>query len=158
MGAHSATCVWRLRPEVLVALHVCFGAPADTYGNGSQTWLRSDGPGGTPMEWRLHPRADFTRPSDLSIDQVFTAVAGAVARGEDPPVEPEQVWAGLEAAWAFDEDLDTESLEAGATAALGLGPDARGRVDRDALGIEWERSGGRLDVIAWLLARLDEQV
>ena len=153
--APSATCVWRLRPELLAALHQRFGAPADTYGNGSQTWLRSDGPDGTPMEWRLHPRADFTRPSDLATDQVFTLVAGAVVRGDDPPMAPERVWTGLEAAWAFDEDLDTAALEACATAALGLSPDAGGPVDRDALGAEWERSGGRLDVIAWILTALD---
>lgn len=154
MGAPSATCVWRLRPEVLVALHERFGAPADTYGNGSQTWLRSDGPDGTPVEWRLHPRPDFTRPAELAVSQVFPLVAGAVARDEEPAIDPDRVWSGLEAAWAFDEDLDVTALEAATRAALGLDPDAGGPVDRDALGSEWERSGGRLDVITWILDRL----
>jgi hypothetical protein len=60
----------------------------------------------------------------------------------------------LEAAWAFDEDLPADQLEACTAAALGIGPDARGAIDRRALGREWERSGGRLDVIAHLLAAL----
>lgn len=157
MPAPAATCVWRLRPAVLAALHQRFGSPADTYGNGSQTWLRSDGPDGTPVEWRLHPRADFVRPTDLATDQLFTLVAGAVARGEEPRLDPERVWTGLEAAWAFDEELPADQLAACAGAALGVDPDARGPVDRDALGVEWERSGGRLDVIAHLLDALPSE-
>ncbi|HMJ77129.1 MAG TPA: hypothetical protein VK507_14220 [Iamia sp.] len=155
MPAPAATCVWRLRPALLTALYQRFGAPADTYGNGSQTWLRSDGPDGTPVEWRLHPRADFDRPTDVTADQLFTLVAGAVARGEEPRLDPARVWTGLEAAWAFDEDLDADQLAASARAALGLDADASGAVDRDAIGIEWERSGGRLDVVAHLLDALE---
>jgi hypothetical protein len=155
MPGPAATCVWRLQPEVLAALHQRFGAPADSYGNGSQTWLRSDGPDGTPIEWRLHPRADFVRPTDLAADQLFTLVAGAVARGEEPRLDPAQVWTGLEAAWAFDEDLPADQLTACTGSALGVEPDSCGVVDRDALGAEWERSGGRLDVIGHLLATLD---
>ena len=150
----AATCVWRLRPPVLAALHQRFGAPADTYGNGSQTWLRSDGPDGMPVEWRLHPRADFTRPTDLAADQLFTRVAAAVTSGEDPPLDPTEVWTGLEAAWAFDEDLTADQLDACTAAALGIDPDASGAIDRRALGREWERSGGRLDVIAHVLTAL----
>ncbi len=146
--------MWRLRPEVLTALHRRFGAPADTYGNGSQTWLRSDGPEGTPLEWRLHPCGDFSRPADLAADQVFTRVAGAVARGDEPPIAADRVWGGLEAAWAFDDELDAATLARCASSALGVDPDARGAVDRDALGVEWERSGGRLDVIGWLVDAL----
>lgn len=154
MPAPAATCVWRLRPEVLSALHQHLGAPSDTYGNGSQTWLRSDGPDGTPIEWRLHPRADFTRPHDVAADQLFALVAGALARGEEPRLDPEQVWSGLEAAWAFDEELPADQLAAATSAALGVDADACGRTDRDALGLEWERSGGRLDVIGHLLDSL----
>jgi hypothetical protein len=149
--------VWRLRPAVLAALLQRFGAPADTYGNGSQTWLRSDGPDGTPIEWRLHPRADFVRPTDLAADQLFTLIAGAVVRSEEPRLDPATVWTGLEAAWAFDEALPAEQLAECARAALGVDADACGVVDRDAIGVEWERSGGRLDVIAHLLAALDAQ-
>ncbi|HEV7719944.1 MAG TPA: hypothetical protein VGO60_01600 [Iamia sp.] len=155
MPAPAATCVWRLRPALLTALHQRFGAPSDTYGNGSQTWLRSDGPDGTPVEWRLHPRADFVRPNDVTADQLFVLVAGAVARGEEPPLDPAGVWTGLEAAWAFAEELAADQLAGCTRAALGLDADACGAVDRDAIGIEWERSGGRLDVVAHLLGALD---
>jgi hypothetical protein len=155
MPAPAATCVWRLRPEVLSALHARFGAPSDTYGNGSQTWLRSDGPDGTPVEWRLHPRADFVRPTDVAADRLFALVATAVVAGQEPPLDPAAVWTGLEAAWAFDEELDADALAAAAAAALGVDADACGAVDRTALGVEWERSGGRLDVIDHLLAALD---
>jgi len=156
MPAPAATCVWRLRPAVLTALFERFGPPSDTYGNGSQTWLRSDGPGGTPIEWRLHPRADFVRPTDLAADRLFTRVAGAAAHGDEPPLDPDAVWTGLEAAWAFDEELATDVLAASARDALGLEADACGSVDRTALGVEWERSGGRLDVIGHLLTALGD--
>lgn len=154
MPALAATCVWRLQQPVLAALHQRFGAPADTYGNGSQTWLRSDGPDGMPVEYRLHPHADFDRPTDLAADQLFTLVAGAVARGEEPRLDPHRVWSGLEASWAFDEDRPPDTLGACTSAALGLDADACGSIDRDALGLEWERSGGRLDIIGHLLAAL----
>jgi hypothetical protein len=154
MPAPAATCVWRQHTDLLAALHERFGAPAGSYGNGSQTWLRSDGPDGTPVEWRLHPRADFVRPTDLAADQLFTRVAGAVARGEEPPLDPARVWTGLEATWAFDEALPADQLSTCTRAALGLDADACGSVDRDAIGVEWERSGGRLDVIAHLLGVL----
>jgi hypothetical protein len=153
MPAPAATCVWRLRPPVLAALHERFGAPADTYGNGSQTGLRSDGPDGTPIEWRLHPRSDFVRPTDLAADQVFTRIAG----GEDDRFEPDRVWTGLEAAWAFGDDLPPQELAGCASRALGVEPDACGTVDRDALQAQWERSGGRLDVIDHLLTALEQR-
>src|SRR5688572_27938992 len=130
MPEPAATCVWRLRPAMLAALLLRFGAPADTNGNGSQTWLRSDGPDGTPIEWRLHPQADFVRPTDIAIDQLFTLVAGAIARGEEPRLDPARVWTGLEASWAFDEELTGDVLASCASAALGVDPDARGAVDR----------------------------
>jgi hypothetical protein len=155
MPAPAATCVWRLQPAVLTALHRRFGAPADTYGNGSQTWLRSDGPDGTPIEWRLHPRADFVRPTDLAADQLFTLIAGAVVQGAEPRLDPATVWSGLEAAWAFDEELPVDQLAGCTAAALGVDADACGAIDRTALGVEWERSGGRLDVIGHLLSTLE---
>ena len=41
----TPTCVWRASPELIVALDVRFGEPVDAYVNGSQVWLRDDGPG-----------------------------------------------------------------------------------------------------------------
>ena len=40
------TCVWRATPDLLLALDAQFGEPVDTYVNGSQVWLRDDGPAG----------------------------------------------------------------------------------------------------------------
>ena len=58
-----AAAVWQARPEVIVALDDRFGEPVDAYVNGSQVWLREDGPGGMVLEWRLHPVAGYRRPS-----------------------------------------------------------------------------------------------
>lgn len=145
-----ATCVWDLDAELVVALHERIGPPVDSYANGSQTWLRSDGPGGMPIEWRLHPQAAFARPGTLSSHHLFPAIAHALAAGESPEVTPAEVWTGLEAAPAYGDEVEPEALAECLTAILGRAPDAHGRVDRDALGRAWERSGGHLDIVARL--------
>lgn len=152
--ATVATCVWRLRPELLQALQAELGTPDDSYANGSQVWLRADGPGGMPVEWRLHPRPDFARPGSVLSHQLFSLVVGALFSGDAPPVDPVEAWSGLEAAPAYGDDVEKEVLSALVTARLGHAPDAAGLVDRDDLGRDWERSGGRLDVIEALIGRL----
>ncbi|MGH9094325.1 MAG: hypothetical protein ACRDXE_04120, partial [Acidimicrobiales bacterium] len=79
MPQRVATCVWRARPEVIVALDDRFGEPVDAYVNGSQVWLRDDGPGGLTVEWRLHPVAGYQRPARVGIYEVFAAAALALA-------------------------------------------------------------------------------
>lgn len=150
-----ATCVWDLDAELVIALHQRIGSPVDSYANGSQTWLRGDGPDGVPVEWRLHPRPDFARPGQMSSYHLFPTVAAALARGEEPDIDPAAIWTGLEVAPAYGDEVPPEALAASLTAVLGRAPDAFGRVDRDALGRAWERSGGRLDVIARLRELLD---
>jgi hypothetical protein len=49
MGVLVPTCVWRATPSLVVALDDRFGEPVDAYVNGSQTWLRDDGPGGATL-------------------------------------------------------------------------------------------------------------
>jgi len=154
MQAPVATCVWRFRPELLLALHERLGPPVDTYANGSQTWLRGDGPDGTPIEWRLHPCPGFARPKALMNHQLFPTIVGALARGEDPELDPATIWGGLDAAPAYRDDLDPDALADALTAVVGLRPDSFGLVDLDQLGQAWERSGGRLDVTARLLELL----
>ena len=44
------TCVWKASPELLLRLDERFGEPVDTYVNGSQVWLRDDGPGVPPEQ------------------------------------------------------------------------------------------------------------
>ena len=56
------SCVWRISAELVIALDARFGEPVDAYVNGSQTWLRDDGPGGETIEWRLHPVPVYERP------------------------------------------------------------------------------------------------
>ena len=79
------TCVWRASPELLLALEERFGPPVDAYVNGSQVWLREDGPGGTTVEWRLHPVAGFRRPQGVDTYELFDLVTEALASGADPP-------------------------------------------------------------------------
>src|SRR4051794_1803243 len=70
-----ATCVWRTTPALIVALDERFGEPTDAYVNGSQTWLRDDGPTGTTLEWRFHPRGGGVRPPGLDTHQGVSAGA-----------------------------------------------------------------------------------
>jgi hypothetical protein len=133
-----ACCVWRAGPALIVALDGRFGEPVDTYVNGSQVWIRDDGPDGVVLEWRLHPVAGYRRPEGLATEEVFASTALALGTGAAPVVPLEQLWDGLE---AF-------------AASLGLAPDAVGLVDHQSIGDEWERTGGRVSVTAGLLDQL----
>lgn len=154
------TCVWRVSSELVIALDERFGEPVDAYVNGSQVWLRDDGPGGTTLEWRLHPVAGFARPAGCSTYDLFPRVAFAVARGEPPLAPPESLWDGLEAFPAFPpsspaEELEPAGLAAAATEALGRPPDGTGLVDHEAIGDAWEASGRRTSIVDALLQQLD---
>ena len=148
------TCVWRCTPGLVVALDERFGEPVDAYVNGSQVWLREDGPGGVTLEWRLHPVPGYERPPTLTTYDVFPVVALALARGERPPVSPESLWDGLEAFPAYGDEVEPAPLAAAVTGALGLAPDASGLADHQRLGDQWERSGGRISLVAALLDEL----
>jgi hypothetical protein len=148
------TCVWKASPELLLTLDARFGEPVDTYVNGSQVWLRDDGPGDVALEWRLHPVSGYRRPDGMATEEVFDLVTGALARGEELPVPLDRLWEGLEAFAAYDEELEPATLAAACTAALGTPPDAAGLADHDLIGDAWERSGGRTSVVAALLAQL----
>lgn len=149
------TCVWRITPALVVALDDRFGEPVDAYVNGSQVWLREDGPNGITLEWRLHPVAGYRRPPDVGIYEVFSAVALAVATGAAPPAPLEELWEGLEAFAAYgDDEVEPATLATAATDALGIAPDAAGLVDHRAIGDEWERTGGATSIVAGLLSQL----
>jgi hypothetical protein len=132
---------------VIVALDERFGEPVDAYVNGSQTWLRDDGPGGVTLEWRLHPVAGYRKPDDIDTYEVFTSVALAIETGQEPPAPIEQLWEGLEAYAAYDDEIEPVPLAAAAEQALGIEPDGAGLVDHQAIGDEWERSGGKTSII-----------
>lgn len=148
------TCVWRIRDELVVALDERFGEPVDAYVNGSQVWIRDDGPGGMALEWRLHPVAGFGRPDGLGTYDLFASVALALGRGETPPAAAASLWDGLEAFPAYGDETEPALLRAAVTTALGTAPDAAGLADHRSIGDEWERSGGAVSVIQALLAQL----
>lgn len=148
------TCVWKASPELLLALDERFGEPVDTYVNGSQVWLRDDGPGGVTIEWRLHPVANYRRPPGMATEEVFDMVTAALAAGDPPPVPLDRLWEGLEAFVAYDEEIEPAPLAAACTEALGRAPDAAGVADHDLIGDQWERSGGATSIVAALLEQL----
>ncbi len=148
------TCVWRISPQLVVALDDRFGEPLDAYVNGSQVWLRDDGPGGITLEWRLHPVAGFRRPPSTATDELFSSVALAIARREQPPAPPDQLWDGLEAFPAYGEEAEPALLRLATTESLGLEPDAVGLVDHGSIGDAWERSRGKVSIVDALLAQL----
>ena len=148
------TCVWKASPELLLRLDEQFGEPVDTYVNGSQVWLRDDGPGGVAIEWRLHPVAGYRRPPGLETEAVFDVVTAALAAGGEPPVPLDRLWEGLEAFAAYDDEVEPATLATACTESLGLPPDAAGVADHDLIGDQWERSGGETSIVAALLDQL----
>ena len=154
MGALVPTSVWRLTPELVIALDERFGEPVDAYLNGSQVWIRDDGPGGTTLEWRLHPVAGFERPPGITAHDLFPSVALSLATGEAPVTAPESLWDGLEAFPAYDDEVEPAMLAAAATEAIGIPPTAVGLADHTAIGDTWEASEGRISIVRALLDQL----
>ncbi len=149
------TCVWRITAELVAALDERFGDPMDAYVNGSQTWLRDDGPGEIPLEWRLHPVAGFKQPASVdSHYDLFAAVAFAIASETAPPAEPADLWDGLEAFPAYGDEVEPAPLATACVAALGIAADACGLVDHERIADAWEASGGKVSIVDALLAEL----
>jgi hypothetical protein len=155
-GAKPAvsTCVWRATPNVIIALDDRFGEPTDAYVNGSQVWLRDDGPGGVTVEWRLHPVANYRRPPSVGTYEVFENVALALATGAAPAAPLDQLWEGLEAFAAYGDEIEPAPLATALSAALGIAPDGCGIVDHTTIGDDWERSRGGISIVDALLNQL----
>ena len=153
-GRLTSTCVCRVTPRLVAALDERFGDPLDSYVNGSQTWLRDDGPGGITLEWRLHPVAGYRRPQGLATEEVFDVVTAALAADEDPPVPLDRLWDGLEAFAAYDDEVEPATLAAACAESLGVPPDGAGLADHDLIGDQWERSRGAISIVAALLDQL----
>mgnify|MGYP000669206341 CR=1 FL=1 len=150
----TPTCIWRTTPQLIVALDDRFGEPVDAYVNGSQVWLRDDGPNEMTIEWRLHPVAGYQRPPRFDTYEVFSATALAIATEAPLPAPLENLWDGLEAFPAYGDEIEPAPLAALVTEVLGLAPDASGLVDHQRTGDAWEKSNRRTSIINDLLAQL----
>jgi hypothetical protein len=156
-----ASAVWRIAPELVLALDAHLGAPVDSYLNGTQTWLTDDGPGGITLEWRLHPVAGYRAPAGLSHYELWELVVDQLARGRDPSAlalgddrRPlASLWDGAEVFAPFD-DVEPATLGRAAGEAVGRAPDAAGLVDHDRIGDAWERAKGGVSIVALLLDEL----
>ena len=154
MGELVPTCLWRLRPEVVIALDERFGEPVDAYVNGSQVWLREDGPNGITLEWRLHPVAGFERPPGVTTHDLFPSIALALETGDEPVTAPESLWDGLEAFAAYDDEVEPATLAAATADSIGIAPDATGLVDHESIADAWEATDGRISIVHALLDQL----
>jgi len=150
----TPTCVWRISAELVLALQDRFGDPVDAYVNGSQVWLRDDGPGDVTVEWRLHPVANFERPASVDTYDVFPATSQALAEGGAPPAPVDQLWDGLEAFAAYGDEVEPATLGAATAESLGIAHDACGVVDHARIGDDWEKSGGETSIVDALLSQL----
>jgi hypothetical protein len=151
---HVSTAIWLVSDELVVALDDRFGEPTDAYVNGSQVWLRDDGPDGLTLEWRLHPVASYVKPEGVPTVDVFGRIALSLSEGNDPLAAPVTLWEGLEAFSAYDDEIEAETLRQHVVAALGIEPFAVGRVDHELIGDAWERDEGRRSVVADLRVQL----
>ena len=157
MAELVTTCVWRVTPELVTALDSRFGEPVDAYVNGSQVWLRDDGPGGAVLEWRLHPVPGYVRPAGATTYDVFPSMALALASGAEPVAPLSSLWDGLECFPAYGEEVEPATLAAHGEAVLGVRPGGFGIVDHQRIGDQWERSGGKVSIVDALLAELNTQ-
>ncbi|HVE93752.1 MAG TPA: hypothetical protein VNB24_02440 [Acidimicrobiales bacterium] len=153
-AALITTCVWGITPALVIALDDQFGEPLDTYVNGSQVWMREEGPNELVVQWRLHPVASYQRPRGLATEEVFSVTALALAQGEPTAAPLEQLWDGLECFPAYDSGIEPATLAGLAVEALGIPPDAYGLVDHEQIADTWENSRGAISIVAALLAQL----
>jgi hypothetical protein len=151
-----ASCVWRLSDELLLALDDRFREPVDSYVNGSQVWLRDDGPGEIALEWRLHPVAGFVRPPGVETFDLMETVVWALRTGAEPPAPIDQIWGGLEAFACDGDDVEPVPLAAATAEALGIAPGAFGLVDHEAIGDRVEATGWKISVIDALFEQLTQ--
>jgi hypothetical protein len=150
--SRTATAIWRIRGEVVLALAERLGEPVDRYLNGSHTWF-TETLGGVALEWRLHPVAGYVKPKGVTHNDVWDVVIETVIAGNGR-LAPEAVWDGLECFAAYGDDIEPGPLAGAATEEIGIVPDAAGLVDHGAIGDKWERTRGAVSVIQLLLAEL----
>ncbi len=140
-----------------MALAEHLGDPTDSYVNGSQVWLRDNGPRQMTLEWRLHPVAHYVKPKDIEIFDIFPLMAlGLAENGNDAelPAPLSELWDGLEVFPAFDDETEPHQLALTAQEAIGIAPLASGLVDHDHIGETWEKTSGAISITDELLGQL----
>jgi hypothetical protein len=151
-----------MTPDLVLAVDAHLGPPLDSYVNGTQTWLTDDGPGGTTLEWRVHPVPRYRVPSGLSHYEVWEAAVSALTRGADPGALAlgsetrtlASLWDGLECFAAYDDEIEPAPLVAAASTVLESPPDASGLVDHERIGNAWEHANGAVSLVDMLLEEL----
>jgi hypothetical protein len=158
----SPAALWRVSSTLVLAIDDQLGSPVDGYVNGTQTWLTEDGPGGSTLEWRLHPVGGYTPPLGVTPYDLWDEVIGGLRTGTPPdglvlgghqrPLA--SLWEGLECFPVYGAEVEPAVLAGAAGAALGVAPDAAGLVDHDRIGDEWERSQRRASIVGMLADEL----
>jgi hypothetical protein len=168
------TAVWRISPELVLALDEHLGPPVDSYVNGSQTWLVGDEPNDAPndvnntgdpamiLEFRLHPVSGYRPPAGCSHYDLWETVVTQLSLGAGAPelrlgneARPlNGLWDGLEAFPAYGDEIEPARLAAVVTAALAIAPDQSGLVDHEAIGDAWERANGKVSIVGLLIDQL----
>ena len=154
----TATVIWRISRELVLAMDEHLGPPVDSYVNGSQTWFT-----GEPiLEWRLHPVAGFETPQGVSPYDLWEMVVDAIAGGADPGALPlpsgamalTDLWDGLECFPAYGDELEPVAVVQRVRDTINRDPDLSGMVDHDIVGDEWEHSNGTVSVLHLLTRQL----
>jgi hypothetical protein len=151
-----------MTPDLVLALDEHLGPPLDSYVNGAQSWLTDDGPGGTTLEWRVHPAARYRVPAGLSHYDVWELTVSELTRGADASTLAlgsetralESLWDGLECFAAYDDEIEPVPLVAAASAVLERAPDASGLVDHERIGNAWEHANRAASLVDMLLEEL----
>lgn len=159
----TATTVWTISPELVVAIDERLGTPVDSYVNGSQTWLVGDEEAGdVVLEFRLHPVAGYRAPEGASHYDVWEQVIAQLTNHHDPhslrigeEMRPlASFWDGLECFAAYGDDIEPAQLAARATSLLGRAPERVGLVDHEAIADAWEHARGKVSIVSLLLDQL----
>ena len=154
MGQLVACALWKISDAVVLALDEHLGEPTDAYVNGSQVWIRDDGPNGEAIEWRLHPVAGYKKPPKIESTTVFSSVALAIGTGRPPIAPPAALWDGLEIFMAYDDEIEPAILAHCGRQILGIAPDLTGMVDHTIIGDRWEISQGKVSIVEALISQL----
>ena len=139
-----------------MALDDRFGEPVDAYVNGSQVWLRDDGPGGVTLEWRLHPVAALPAAGRHRAP----TRCSRPRRWRWPP-EARRRHRSRSCGTGSRRSRPTATTSSPGRwprprrAALTIEPDAFGLVDHEAIAAEWERTRRGVSIVADLLRQLE---